>query len=153
MKPLVSICMPHLNSQPFTEERLKTILQQTLRDWELIVVDSNSNDGSREILERLANQDSRVRLIQAPRDGIYTNLNRALELSVGEYVYIATSDDTMTPDCLERMVGILEQYPDCGICHCCLELIDEAGKPVDSRYAWENYVQQKYFGEWIHLDH
>src|SRR5438132_5350203 len=96
MNPLISICMPHLNSQPFTEERMQTILNQTIRDWELIVVDSDSNDGSREILENCASSDPRIRLIQGPRDGIYTNLNRALKLSKGEYVYIAMSDDTMT---------------------------------------------------------
>jgi glycosyltransferase involved in cell wall biosynthesis len=153
MNPLISICMPHLNSQPFTEERMQTILNQTIRDWELIVVDSDSNDGSREILENYASSDPRIRLIQGPRDGIYTNLNRALELSVGEYVYIATSDDTMTPDCLEQMLGALERNPNCGVCHCCLEVIDENGRPVHSAEAWENWKQQKYFGEWVHIPH
>src|SRR2546425_9157663 len=90
MNPLISICMPHLNSQPFTEERLQTILDQTLHDWELIIIDSNSDDGSREILESCASRDQRIRLMQGPRDGIYTSLNRALELCTGEYVYIAT---------------------------------------------------------------
>jgi glycosyltransferase involved in cell wall biosynthesis len=151
--PVVSICMPHLNSRPFTEERMDTILRQTLSDWKLIVVDSNSDDGSREILKRYAEGEPRIRIVDGPRDGIYTNLNRALTLCTGEYVYIATSDDTMTSDCLEEMVKALEQNPNCGVAHCCLEITDEHGIPVRSEVAWENWLQQKYFGEWIHIPH
>src|SRR5215468_3034222 len=102
--PIVSICMPHLNSRPFTEERLATILNQTFCDWELIIIDSDSNDGSRQILEKYAVNDLRIRLVQGPRDGIYTNLNRAIKLASGKYIYIAMSDDTMMEDCLEKMV-------------------------------------------------
>jgi GT2 family glycosyltransferase len=116
-------------------------------------VDSNSNDGSREILESHVRNDPRIRLIQAPRDGIYANLNRCLELSTGSYVYIATSDDTMTPDCLERMVRALEENRDCGLGHCCLEIIDETGGPVSTEQGWHHRSPQKYFGPWIHQPH
>lgn len=153
LSPLVSICMPHLNSRPFIKERMETILQQTMGDWELIIVDSNSDDGSREVLEKYAGTCPRIRLHQAPRDGIYRNINRALELAQGKYVYIATSDDTMAPDCLERMVGALERNPDCSLSHCCLEIIDANGAPVEPEYAWQNYAVQKYFGEWINKEH
>jgi len=151
--PTVSVCMPHLNSRPFTEERIRTILQQTLADWELIIVDSGSDDGSRELLEQCARRDPRVRLMDAPRDGIYPNLNRALRLCRGKFVYVATSDDTMATDCLEKMVAALESNPNCGLCHCSLEIIDENGHPVAPDDAWDNYAPQKYFGEWIQHPH
>ena len=80
MAPIVSICMPHLNSRPFTEERIDTILEQTFHNWQLIVVDSNSDDGSLEILTKYAVVEPRIQISYAPRDGIYSNLNRALEL-------------------------------------------------------------------------
>ena len=153
MSPVVSICLPNLNNRPYLEERLATIFAQTFSDWELIVYDNYSDDGAWELFETQARNDPRMRIAQAPREGMYANWNNCIRAARGKYVYIATSDDSMTPDCLERMVGILEQYPDCGICHCCLEIIDETGKPVDSPDAWENYVQQRYFGEWIHIDH
>jgi glycosyltransferase involved in cell wall biosynthesis len=153
MTPIVSICMPHLNSRPFTEERMETILQQSFQDWELVIIDSDSRDGSREILQHYADADSRIRLTAAPRDGIYSNLNRALALGAGKYVYVATSDDTMSPDCLTRMVEALERNLDCGLCHCCLEIIDQNGRPVGPEFAWENYVQQKYFGAWTGIPH
>lgn len=145
--------MPHLNSRPFTEERLESILQQTLREWELIVVDSKSDDGSREVLNAYAKADSRIRIVEGPRDGIYANLNRAVELSAGDYIYIATSDDTMAPECLTLMVEALRKNPDCGICHCCLEIIDDIGKPIETAEAWDRWPAQDYFGEWLHTYH
>lgn len=143
--------MPHLNSMPFTRERMDSIVQQSLGDWELIIVDSKSNDGSRELLEEYARADSRIKISEGPRDGIYTNLNRAIELAAGKYVYVATSDDTMRSDCLQRMVDALERNPECGIAHCCLQLIDEHGDPSTSN--WEKWSAQQYFGEWIHQYH
>ena len=132
---------------------MESIVQQTLPDWELIIVDSKSDDGSRELLEEYAGRDPRIRIFEGPRDGIYTNLNRALERCSGDYVYVATSDDTMRLDCLERMVKVLERNSQCGLCHCCLELIDGNGTVLNSDQAWENWVTQQYFGEWIHRYH
>jgi len=132
---------------------MASIRQQTLTGWELIIVDSHSDDGSREILQRHVSADARIQLSDAPRDGIYRNLNRALERARGKYVYVATSDDTMAPDCLERMVAASEQNPDCGLCHCCLEIIDESGRPVGPDDAWSNYTVQQYFGDWIQRAH
>jgi len=149
MKPLVSICMPHLNSLPFTEERMDTILAQTVRDWELIIVDSNSDDGSWEVLQRYADADPRIHLSQGPRDGMYPNLNRALAQCRGDYIYIATSDDTMSPDFLEQMIDALEQNPDCGLAHCCLTIIDEQSRPTTGNEAWENWPAAQYFGDWM----
>ena len=64
---------------------------------------------------------------QAPREGLYPNWNRCVERAKGEYVYIATSDDTMAPDCLEKLVRALDSHPDCDLAHCPLIIIDEAG--------------------------
>ena len=153
MNPLVSICMPHLNSAPFTNARIDSILKQTYSPWELVIVDSASNDGSRAVLEALASSDSRVRMFQTPRDGIYQSINRALAKARGEFVYLATSDDTMMPQCLEQMVAALQSCPDCGLAHCCLEIIDEDGRPVISERAWKDYTQQDYFADWVWARH
>ena len=154
MTPLVSICMPHLNSGRFTRERVESILRQTLPDWELVIIDSQSDDGSRQILESYAADDARIRLVQGPRDGIYTNLNRAIELASGKYIYIATSDDTMVPECLEQMVRALEENPDCGLCHCSLQIIDDQGRPVSEAEDWRTWSRQtECFGPWLDVPH
>ncbi len=109
--PLVSICLPTLNARRFLEPRMASIMAQTLTDWELIVCDSYSDDGTWEYLERYAD-DARVKMYRVPRAGLYAGWNECLRRGGGEYIYVATADDTMTPDCLEKLVGALENAGD-----------------------------------------
>jgi glycosyltransferase involved in cell wall biosynthesis len=145
--------MPHLDSGSFVHDRMRSIVEQTFTDWELVVVDSASTDGSLEVIEEFASRDARIRVHQAPRDGIYTNINRAIEMARGEFVYLATSDDTMSPTCLEEMVAGLDAHPECGMAHCRLSIIDGTGKPLIGEGAWENYASQRFFGAWLDRRH
>jgi len=130
--PLVSVCLPNINTFPFLDERLGTILSQSLANWELIIVDSFSNDGSWELFEKLARTDRRVTIAQEPR-GLYESWNNCIRRARGKYIYVATSDDTMAPDCLEKMVAALERHPECDIAQCRLKIIDEEGR-VQANY-------------------
>jgi glycosyltransferase involved in cell wall biosynthesis len=85
---------------------MQTILSQTLADWELIVCDSFSSDGTWEYFQQFK-QDPRVRLYQVPKEGLYAGWNECLRRCRGEYVYIATADDTCKPELLEKMVAAL----------------------------------------------
>jgi len=128
--PKVSICVPNLNTRPFLEERFETIFKQTFQDWELIVVDNYSEDGAWEFLQEQASREKRMCLSQAPREGLYANWNNCIRQARGEYVYIATSDDTMAPDCLEKLVAALDAHPECEMAHCSLKEIDEQGRDI-----------------------
>jgi hypothetical protein len=132
--PLVSICLPNLNTLPYLRERADTILAQTYTNWELVVSDNYSEDGAWEFFEKLAHEDSRVSIAQAPREGMYANWNRCVERARGEYVYVATSDDGMAPDCLEKLVAALESHPECDVGHCPLVVVDEHGTPLPNRW-------------------
>ena len=144
--PLVSICLPNLNNRPFLKERMETILAQTVTDWELIVCDSYSDDGSWEFFQRFKD-DSRIHLYQVPREGIYAGWNECLRRATGKYVYIATSDDTMRSDCLQKLIAPLDRFPTIKLAYCDYEKIDAVGRPVpipkDSR--WE------FIGEWMEI--
>jgi glycosyltransferase involved in cell wall biosynthesis len=150
--PIVSILVPNYNMKEFLAERLHTILDQTLEDWELLILDSYSSDGSWELIQEITRGDKRVVLMQGSREGIYPAINKCVEKAKGEYIYIATSDDTMAPDCLEKMVKALEDHPECDICHCCLTIIDENGN-VSTKRRWENWFAQKFYGELITKPH
>jgi succinoglycan biosynthesis protein ExoO len=89
-----------------------------MRDWELLVYDSYSDDGAWEFIQQRAAWDNRIRVTQGPREGPYPAWNRCLCETKAEFVYIATSDDTMAADCLEKMVVALERYRDCDLAHC-----------------------------------
>jgi glycosyltransferase involved in cell wall biosynthesis len=135
-RPLVSICLPNLNTLPYLRERVETIAGQTYTNWELIVSDNCSDDGAWAFFEELARTDPRVSIAQAPREGMYANWNRCVERARGELVYIATSDDTMAADCLEKLVAALEANPECDIAHCRLRPIDEHGADRAETYRW-----------------
>jgi glycosyltransferase involved in cell wall biosynthesis len=137
--PKVSICLPNLNTAKYLPERLDSILSQTFKDWELIVYDSYSGDGAWEIFQSYAAKDSRMQISQGPREGIYAGFNACISKAQGEFIYIATSDDTMSPNCLEKMVAALEKHPDCGLCQCALEIIDDSGK-IHTSLRWEQFA-------------
>jgi glycosyltransferase involved in cell wall biosynthesis len=151
--PKVSICLPNLNTAKYLPERLDSILAQTFQDWECIVSDNFSTDGAWEIFQSYAARDSRFKLEQVPRSplGMYPNWNNCLRRATGEFVYIATSDDTMSPDCLEKMVSALEEHPECGLCQCALEIIDENSKL--HAYRWKEFAFGRFAPEWVETRH
>ena len=127
MTPALSICIPTLNTFPFLRERFDSIYRQTFRDWELFVYDSYSDDGSWEFVQDIATRDQRVRLAQGPRQGPYPAWNECLRHTTGQYVYIATSDDSIADDFFEKMVAALEQHPECELAHSPLIVVDING--------------------------
>src|SRR5688500_18943888 len=132
MPPRVSICVPNLNTRPFLPERFQTIRAQSFRDWELLIYDSYSTDGAWEYITEVAAGEPRARAWQGPREGTPGSWSPCVRAARGDYVYIATSDDTMPPDCLEKLVAALDAHPQCDIAHCALEPIDEQGRRVES---------------------
>ena len=130
--PLISICLPNLNTRPFLEERMATILAQTITDWELIICDSYSEDGSWEFFQKFKG-DPRIRLYQVPRAGLYAGWNECLCRATGKYIYIATSDDTMSLECLQKLLAPLEQLPEISISVCDFQKIDAHSQPLSCK--------------------
>lgn len=149
--PTVSICLPNLNTATYLEECIRSALGQTFSDFELIISDNYSDDGSWEIIQRYAGEDKRTRAFQKPREGMYANWNNTLREARGKYIYILTSDDVMVPDCLEKMVAALEAHPECDIATCKLLTIDEFGNPIPEQ--WERYDSTRYLGEILEKQH
>ncbi len=150
-RPFISICLPHLNSMPFTRDRLDSILAQTWPHWECIVIDSGSTDGSLELLREAERRDPRIRLFNQPGHGIYPAFNEGIRRAGGDFIYIATADDTLHPKGLERMVRGLLRHPECGACHAQLTLIDENGERIFGKY--EKFAHARYFGLWMDIPH
>jgi hypothetical protein len=136
MKPKISICVPNLNTLPFLPERFETIREQSLQDWELLVYDSYSTDGAWDYIRELASHEPRTRCWQGPREGTPGSWSPCVRCARGEYVYIATSDDTMPADCLERLAAALDAHPECDLAHCPLRAIDEKGRELSAISEW-----------------
>lgn len=126
----ISLCLPNLNTRSFLEERMDSLLAQTVQDWELIVCDSYSDDGSWEFFQKFKG-DPRIKLHQVPREGIYAGWNECLRRATGKYIYMATSDDTADPKLLETLLPPLENDSKVQVSVCAHQPIDEASKPIE----------------------
>jgi len=150
--PKVSILLPNLNNRRFLPERLESISRQTFQDWEMVVVDGFSTDGAWELLQEYARREPRVSLFQLPPSGIYAAWNDCIERAACDYIYIATNDDTMEPDCLEKLAAALDAHPECDLAHCCLTFIDEQSRPV-THVTWDDWPPVKFAGSLISRRH
>lgn len=149
---MASIILPTYNSIRFLAERVDTIINQTYTNWECIVIDGESTDGTWEYLSEIASTDNRFRLYQYPPKGVYDAWNKGIEHAKGDYIYFATSDDTMTTDCLEKLRYALDKNTNCDIAHCCLNIIDSESKIVE-HLKWDTFPAQQFYGDFIKKHH
>lgn len=106
---LVSVVMPCYNARPYVEDAVRSVLDQTYPAVELVVVDDGSDDGSVEMLQRLAAEHpQRLRLLAQDRRGPYPARNLGLRHARGEFVAFLDADDWWRPDFIERMHGTLQ---------------------------------------------
>lgn len=126
--PLVSIGVPVYNGEQFLSQTLDSILCQTLADFEVIISDNASVDGSRAIAESYARMDSRVRVVHTDvNHGAAWNYKQVLDLARGRYFRWAPADDLFSPESLAYCVSVLEQHPEAVLCYPKTTLIDAQG--------------------------
>lgn len=104
--PKISIIIPTLNSAHYLKECVESVLNQTLRDIEIIVVDANSTDGTLQILQDYAKSDSRISVIISERKSYGYQMNLGIAQAKGEYIGIVESDDFAKPTMFERLYSI-----------------------------------------------
>lgn len=119
--------MPVYNAQRYVGEAVRSIVAQTWRNWELIVIDDGSTDRSSEILRDWAARDPRIRLISRPNTGYLRALNEGLSLAQGEFIARMDADDVSHCERLERQIAFLESHPDCVAVGSALLRIDADG--------------------------
>lgn len=134
MKSLVSILLPVFNGGKFLEAAIDSVLAQTHENFELIVVDDCSTDGSVAISERLKDQDSRIKFFQNESNvGLFANYNRCLEYASGAYVKPFAQDDLQAPTAVEKMLQVLEQDQTIALTSCARNIIDAEGHVTKTR--------------------
>jgi glycosyltransferase involved in cell wall biosynthesis len=115
--PKVSVLMPVFNGEPFLATAIDSILSQTFEDFEFIILDDGSSDGSRRILADYERRDERVKvLLNETNTGIAGTLNRGLRVCRGEYIARMDADDVSLPQRLERQVAFMDNAPEVGVC-------------------------------------
>jgi glycosyltransferase involved in cell wall biosynthesis len=132
MAPRVSIGLPVYNGERYLAEALHSILSQTYADFELIISDNASTDGTEEICREYASRDGRIRYYRSDiNKGAAWNYNRVFELSRGEYFKWASHDDSCAPNLLERCVASLDAAPEVVVSFPRTTVIDAEGGTID----------------------
>ena len=132
--------MPCFNAQASIARAVNSIQQQTLSNWELIVVDDGSQDESAEIVEKIAAKDHRIQLIRRPHQGVVAASNAGLEAAQGEFIARMDADDVSLPTRLEKQSQALSTEPELDAVSCLARFAGDADTAAGYAHhvAWAN---------------
>jgi glycosyltransferase involved in cell wall biosynthesis len=137
--PRVSVIVPCFDSAPYVAETIASVMGQSFTDWQAVVVDDGSRDGSADVAAATARGDDRVRVVRQPNRGVSAARNAGFARTDrrSEYLLFLDADDCLEPSMLETMTSHLDGRPEVGMAYCRPTFIDEAGRPLDTTtHAW-----------------
>ena len=121
MKPLISVIIPIYNVEKYLRKCLDSVISQTQKDIEVILVDDGSDDKSGDICEEYVPLDGRIKVIHKENGGVSSARNVGLDVSTGEYIGFVDGDDYIEPDMLEYLYNLIQatgaDLSQCGIIH------------------------------------
>ena len=125
----VSIITPVYNGEAYIAETIYSVLAQTYRDWEMLIVDDGSRDASADIVLRFAKRDSRIRLLRQENRGSAAARNAGIRKASGRYIALLDADDLYLPTFLDSQLAFMKKHD--AICVCCAYTrIDEASREI-----------------------
>src|ERR1700752_3531385 len=107
--PLVSVIIPVYNGEKYIEQTIRSVLDQTLQDFEIIILNDGSTDSSAEIIKRLQEEDNRIIYIPKPNTGVSDTRNIGISKASGKYLAFLDADDVWTPVNLEKKIIALKE--------------------------------------------
>lgn len=125
--PLISVVMPAFNAKKFISEALQSMLEQTYDNFELIVIDDGSTDGTKNIIDRFSINDARIHVTSRENRGLVASLNEGIKKAKGALIARMDADDVATVNRLESQVQFLRQHPSVSIVGGQATVIDETG--------------------------
>mgnify|MGYP001358427466 CR=1 FL=1 len=129
--PKISVVMPVYNTEKYVSGAIESILGQTYKDFELIMINDGSTDGSLSIMEKYSRADPRIRLAgRKERQGVAVSLNEGLAMARGEYIARMDADDISLPERFEKQIAFLEEHPDIAVVGSSILVIDPEGLPL-----------------------
>lgn len=129
--PLFTVFMPVHNDEKYLSEAIDSILGQTIKDFEFLIINDGSTDKSLEIIKEYAQQDSRIRFITRENKGVVDTLNEGLEIINTEIVVRMDADDISLPDRLEKQYRFLKDHSDYSIVSCQIQNMSPDGNPEE----------------------
>lgn len=132
MKPEISVIMSVYNGMPYLKEAVKSILSQTYKNFEFIIVDDASDDSTPKYLKLL--KDKRIKIITNKKNlGLAESLNKALKISKGNFIARMDADDISHPKRIETQVKFLTKNPEIDLCGTWANLINPKGEKIGEK--------------------
>lgn len=132
--PTLSVVFPNYNHAWFLPEQLNSMLRQSYRPKEIIIIDDASTDNSVEVIEGFVRKEPRIQLIRNENNmGVVWNINRLIEMASGDYIYLSAADDMVLPGFFEKSMALLAKYPEAGLCSAVGRSIDKDGNDLGIR--------------------
>ena len=129
-EPTISVLMPVRNARRYLEEAVESVLGQTCGDFEFLIIDDGSTDGSLEILKQYAVRDARIRLTGRPKKGLAATLNELIDQARGEFIARMDADDVSLSERFQHQVDYLRAHPECVLVGCRAWYCDAEGDPL-----------------------
>ena len=128
--PAISVILPVYNAETYVREAVESILAQSFADFELIIINDGSTDGSGAILRKLAARDARIVLIERPNDGYVSALNKGIEMARADLVARMDADDVAMPERFALQHARMVQEPELAVLSSFIRVIDKAGNTI-----------------------
>ncbi len=129
--PRISVIIPTYNRAGFVREAIESVLRQTYRDLEVIVVDDGSIDNTKEVVSNY--EDPRVRYIYQENQGVSGALNTGIKAAQAEYIAMLASDNVLFKDALQKCIDFMDPHPEVGFCYGQIFTMDGRGHLLRSK--------------------
>lgn len=142
--PFFSVVIPLYNKEAFIGKTLEAVLAQEFTDFQIIIVNDGSTDGSLEVLNRF--NDDRIQICHQDNQGVSAARNKGIDLSTGEYICFLDADDVWSPDFLKTIHSLIIKYPEYYVFSAAVEM-EAFGKVLPAQYSVSNEVEKGVFIE------
>lgn len=145
--PVISVILPNYNHASFLEERIESIINQSFDDFELIIIDDASTDGSQNILHQYDHHPSVTHIVyeQQNSGSPFVQWNKGVDLAQGEWIWIAESDDSANPDLLQRLYQLTTHNPELVLAYCQSNKMNKDGNITGTWKEWTDDLDYSLF--------
>ena len=125
--PVISVLMPVYNAEHYLSQAIDSVLGQTFKDFELVLINDGSTDSSKNII--FSYNDTRIRYVENDKNiGIVNTINKGVDLCTGKYIVRMDADDICNPNRFEKQLAFMQKHLEVGVCGSWITLIDENNK-------------------------
>jgi hypothetical protein len=139
--PVVSVCMASYNHAPFIRTAVDSVMSQSFTDWELVITDDGSTDGTIEAIEDI--RDERMHIERFPENRTAcVALNHSIRRARGAFIAVLNSDDAWQPEKLAKQLAVMTEQPKTAATFTLVEMIDERGRPLPESHHYNGVFEQ-----------